>query len=69
MPIIKPIKNSFAKAIDKITPTGLEGRSKKFKDEIISNTVNSIKNEIANKVSNLIEISLQVQAGGFFDRG
>jgi hypothetical protein len=63
MPIIKPIKNSFAKAIDKITPTGLEGRSKKFKDEIISNTVNSIKNEIANKVSNLIEISLQVQAG------
>jgi hypothetical protein len=63
MPIKKPSTDNFTKNIQKITPKSIDTKSVKFKDDIISSTVNSITSEIKNKVCGVIDLAIAIQSG------
>lgn len=63
MLIKKPEKDLFTKNIEKITPEGLGDKSQKFKNDLITDTIDGIKGEIKNKVCSLIDLSIQIQTG------
>ena len=63
MPIKKPSTDNFTEKIQKITPKSIGTESVKFKDGIISDTVNSITSEIKNKVCGVIDLAIAIQSG------
>ena len=63
MPIKIPDTDNFTKNIQKITPKSIDIKSVKFKDDIISSTVNSITSEIKNKVCGVIDLAIAIQSG------
>ena len=63
MPIEKPNIDNFTQKIQKITPKSIDNESVKFKDGIISDTVNSITSEIKNKVCGVIDLAIAIQSG------
>ena len=63
MPIKIPNTDNFTKNIQKITPKSIDIKSVKFKDDIISSTVNSITSEIKNKVCGVIDLAIAIQSG------